>query len=209
MRKAMTLGILSIVALVLTSCAGTQMSREIVPEEPQPGMSAVVGAILIENMGMDDYYRPIKRAINVVVVGKSTVNGEEKTQGYRVYTDENGYFMLQNVPPGSYVVKGCEFTIGISTTMRVTAEWEANRKVFRITDQELNYIVRSWPPESDAKVINTDIHYFLVDRTPRIVGSQVFSAIDNQSLGLQEYTYTMKSPVDYFKEKFPDSGWFQ
>lgn len=209
MQKAFTLAILSVGLLVLMSCAGTQMSRQFVLEDPQPGMSAVVGAVLIENMGLDDYYRPIKRYINVVIVGRSTVNGEEKTQGYRIYTDENGYFMLQNVPPGSYVVKGCEFTIGISTTMRITAEWEANRRVDRISDQELNYIVRSWPTESDAKVINKDIHYYLVDRTPRLAASNVFPSLNNQSLSLNEYTYTMKSPVDYFKEKFPDSGWFQ
>jgi len=209
MRKILTLGIMSVVALVFTNCAGTQMSREFVLEEPQPGMSVVVGAVLIENMGLDDYYRPIKKYINVVVVGRTNVNGEEKTQGYRIYTDENGYFMLQNVPPGSYIVKGCEFTIGISTTMRITAEWEANRRVDRITDQELNYIVRSWPPESDSKVINKDIHYYLIDRTPRLAASNVFPALNDQSLSLQEYSYTMPSPVDYFKKKYPDSGWFK
>lgn len=195
--------------VLILSCGTTQMGREFTLEEPEPGMSAVVGAVLIENAGYDDYYRPVRGGIQVVVVGKSMEEGEEDRQGYRVFTDENGYFMLQNVPPGSYIVKGVEFTIGVGQTMRVAAEWEAGRKIFRITDRELNYIVRDWPMEQEGKVFNTRIHYFLIDRAPRVMAAQTFESINDRSLALDQYTYTMQNPVDYFQEKYPESGWFE
>ncbi|HKJ68902.1 MAG TPA: carboxypeptidase-like regulatory domain-containing protein [bacterium] len=197
------------IGIFLVSCGTTQMGRQFTLEEPEPGMSTVVGAILVENAGYDDYYRPIREGIQVVVVGKTTQDGEEQREGYRVYTDENGYFMLQNVPPGAYIVKGIEFTIGVGQTMRVAAEWEAGRKIFRMTDRELNYIVRDWPMEEDSKVINTSIHYFLIDRAPRVMAAQTFELISDRSLALDQYTYTLQNPVDYFKEKYPESAWFE
>ncbi len=201
--------IFMVIGVLIGSCGTTRMGREFTLEEPQPEMSAVVGAVIIENAGYDDYYRPIRRGIQVVVVGKSMQDGKEVREGYRVFTDENGYFMLQNVPPGAYIVKGVEFTIGVGQTMRVAAEWEAGRQIFRITDRELNYIVREWPLEQESKVINTSIHYFLIDRAPRVMAAQTFESVNDRSLALDQYTYTMQNPVDYFKEKYPDSGWFE
>lgn len=191
---------------LMMHCAGTG-GGGISMEPPEEGQSAVVGAILVENDGFENYYRPIMSDIYVLLAAKSTVDGEEQTEGYRVQTNDDGYFILQNVPPGAYVVKGIEFYVGVGQTMRVTAEWEAGRKYYRLSNEELNYFVREWPEEEDSKVIDLGINYFLLDRAPRIANFNTFNALNDQELYLDQ-SYSMPNPVQYFGENFPESEWF-
>jgi hypothetical protein len=205
MKHMLSTVFLSVLLVSLHNCVPSQ---PFTVEEPEEGKSVVVGAILVENDGYENYYQPITENIYVAIAGKSTENGKEITEGYRVQTDENGYFMLQNVLPGAYVLKGIEFYLGVGTTMKLIAEWETNRKYFHITSEELNYFVRRWPDEVDSKVINLGINYFLIDRAPRVASFSTFEALDNRSLMLED-PYTMPNPVTYFQEKYPESGWFE
>ena len=91
---------------VLFQMHGCATGSQIIMEEPQPEKSLLVGAILLENNGVEDVFESKTANIRVVVVGKSSIDGRE--EGYRVKTDENGYFMIPNVPPGAYVIKGIE-----------------------------------------------------------------------------------------------------
>ncbi len=207
MKKLTILLIVALSGTLLISCAGTG-GGGITIEEPQEGQSVVVGAVLVENNGFENYYRPIQDDIYVMIAGKSTVDGEEQTEGYRVKTNEDGYFMLQNVPPGAYVVKGIEFYVGVGQTMKVNAEWEAGRKYFRLTQEELNYFVREWPEEEDEQVINLNINYFLLDRAPRIAAFNTYQAINGEEINLDQ-SYTMPAPVEYFEKKFPEAQWFE
>lgn len=205
MKKILFGIFLSVLLISLHHCVPSQ---PFTIEEPEEGKSVVVGAVLVENNGYENYYQPIRENIYVAIAGKSTENGKEITEGYRIQTDENGYFMLQNVLPGAYILKGIEFYVGVGTTMKLIAEWETNRKYYHITDQELNYFVRRWPDEVDSKVIDLGINYFLIDRAPRVASFSTFEALDNRFLSLEE-AYTMPEPAEYFDEKYPESAWFE
>lgn len=183
-------------------------TRTFVKEEPREGQSIVVGAILIENVGIEEVYKPHTANITVVIVGKHQLNGEEKIVGYRIKTDNNGYFAIPNVPPGSFVLKGLEVDLAYNTHMLIGCRWEGNTQIFQPVENMIDYHVAVWPPPSEEKIINMHINYFQIDASRRIF-DQVFKSLQNARLNLEDETYTMPDPVKYYQEKYPDWGWFK
>ncbi len=191
---------------LFTSCAAT---GRYVLEEPQPEKSLLVGAVLIENEGVGDLYEARKSNILVKIVGKYEEEGEEVTEVYRTRTDNNGYYMVQNVPPGSYVVKGLETFLVPNEKTIVTAIWEGPTKFYHFTDREFDYAVRRWPPPADEKILDMGILHLEVGTGERgHIVHRVFNSLQNEGLALPGVRYTMPNPVDYYQERFPEWGWF-
>ncbi len=200
MKKRVLYFQLSAAFLIIISCSTT---RQFVFQEPEPGKSLLVGAVLVENDGIDDLYESKTSNITVVIVHKFTQNGKEQSQGYRIKTDKDGYFMMPNIPPGSFVLKGIEVDLGFTNRYIINSMWEGNRQIYFDDGKMIDYNVRIWPPETTEKIIDMGINYFKLDRAGRIL-SQNFKALSNNMLGLENKSYTMPSPVDYFKEKYPE-----
>lgn len=171
-------------------------------QEPEEGKCIVTGAILVENNGVDDYYKVHKSKITVIVVGKSMVNGEEAIEGYRLKTDENGYFFLPNVPQGAYVVKGLELSIGYGGVRLITSRWDGNRQIFHSAENMIDYVVRSWPEEVLECVNDMGINYFMIDPSMGIYSNQYFELRENV-LALKDITHTMLNPKIYYQDKYP------
>jgi hypothetical protein len=195
----------ALIAFNLFSCAG---GKAFVPQEPQEGKSLVVGAVLIENNGVEDVYEAKTSKITVVVVGKSEENGKEVVKGYRVKTDENGYFALQNVPKGIYIIKGFEADLGFQTHMVVTSRWDGKRQIFYPKQGMIDYTVREWPEGEPGKVFDMRIKYFLVDRAGRVADKQFKRLKDKRGI-IPNKVYNMPSPVEYYKSKYANWGWFK
>ena len=111
-------------------------------QEPEAGKCIVVGALLVENNGVDDFYDAMKSDITVILVGKSIINGEESIEGYRIKTDENGYFYLPNVPQGAYVLKGIELSLGYKGLTLITSRWDGARQIFTPAANMIDFVVR-------------------------------------------------------------------
>ncbi len=190
--------------ILQTGCAANQ---KFVQETPEAGKALVVGAVLVENDGIEDVYAAHKGNIDVVIVGKHMENGEEVIEGYRVKTDENGYYLLQNVPPGSYVVKGFEVDLAFSTRMIITSRWEGTTQIYYPIDTIIDNNVRYWPPAVSGPVIDMGIQYFRIDASKRIFDNK-FKSLKNRTLGLPDHSYTMPDPAQYFEQKYPEWGWF-
>jgi hypothetical protein len=205
MKVLKTLVLLLIITSFTFYCSPT---RSFILEEPQEGKSLVLGAVLVENVGIEEVYEAKTANITVVLVGKHQENGEEKVVGYRVKTDQNGYFALPNVPAGSYVVKGLEVDLAYNTHMLIGSRWEGNTQIYQPVDYMIDYHVAFWPPESQEKIINLQIRYFHIDASSRIF-DQVFKSLQNNRLNLKEMTHTMVNPLQYYQEKYPDWGWFK
>ncbi|HEX9971171.1 MAG TPA: hypothetical protein VGD14_03785 [bacterium] len=197
-RKQFTL-LLSAALMILISCSTTQ---KMVFQEPEAGKSLLVGAVLVENDGIDDLYESKTSNITVVIVNKFTQDGKEGSKGYRIKTDKNGYFMVPNVWPGSFVLKGIEVDLGFTERYIISSMWEGNRQIFFVGANMIDYNVRIWPPESTEKIINLGINYFKLDNAGRILYEN-FKALNHAVLGLKDKNYTMPAPIDYFKEKYP------
>ena len=127
--------------IILAGCGGS--ATQLIMQEPEDGKCVVVGAVLVENNGVDDFYDVVNSDITVVLVGKSILNGEESIEGYRLKTDENGYFFLPNVPQGAYVLKGIEISLGYKGLTLITSRWDGSRQIFLPTANMIDYVVRS------------------------------------------------------------------
>jgi len=168
----------------------------------------VAGAILVENLGLEEVYESRTAKITVVVVGRWIENGVEKVEGYRCRTDDMGYFMLQNVPRGVYVIKGIEVDLGFSIHMLLSSRWEGNTQIFEPAGNMIDYIVRVWPEKTPQRVIDLGIQYFRFDYSGRI-HDQNFPELRAARLGLKDKSYTMAAPLSYFSSKYPDWQWFK
>ncbi len=191
--------------LLLLNCAG---SKKFATEAPQPGKSLLVGAILVENDGLEDVYEAKTANITVVIVGKSEENGKEVTKGYRVKTNADGYYMIQNVPTGAYVIKGIEVDLGYESRLIISSRWQGNSQYYYTGDMMIDYNVRAWPPPTDKRVIDMQIRYFKIDAS-QVIQYQDIKSLTDAKLAVRNNTYTMADPVTYFRQKFPDWGWFQ
>jgi hypothetical protein len=191
---------ISILPFLFFSC---MVQQKLVLQEPEQGKCLLVGAVLIENDGLEDIYQAVTKNITVVI----SSNAEDAPAGYRVKTDENGYYILQNVPKGSYVVKGFEVDLGYETRLLVSSRWEGLSQIFYPTSGAIDFTVREWPEPSEGTVINMNIAHFVIDRAQRI-SNNVFKQLNNNRITLKDETYTMPDPVTYFRQKYPDWKWF-
>jgi len=191
--------LLSAALMILLGCGTTQ---KMVFQEPEAGKSLLVGAVLVENDGIDDLYESKTANITVVIVNKFIQEGKEGSKGYRIKTDKNGYFMIPNVAPGSFVLKGIEVDLGFTERFIISSMWEGNRQIFFAGANMIDYNVRIWPPERNEKIIDLGINYFKLDNAGRILFDS-FKSLNNNVLGLKDKRYTMPAPIDYFKEKYP------
>lgn len=205
MMKMRLVLLISSALYILIGCGTTQ---KMVFQEPEAGKSLLVGAVLVENDGIDDLYESKTANITVVIVSKFAQDGKESSKGYRIKTDKDGYFMIPNVQPGSFVLKGIEVDLGFSERYIISSMWEGNRQIFFTGANMIDYNVRIWPPENNEKVINLGINYFKVDNADRILYDN-FKSLNNNMLGLKDKRYTMPSPVNYYKAKYPESKWFR
>jgi hypothetical protein len=192
--------------ILLIQCAAP--GSIFIVQEPQEGKSLVVGAILFENDGVDDLYHPITEKITVVVVGKPAGSSGEDARGYRIKTDKNGYFAIQNVPPGSYIIKGIELDVGYVNRMLIGSLWEGKWHRYVPVRTMIDYTVRYWPEEVQEQVIDLGIHYFKIDNAMRIYHDR-FEALNNVKLGLKDVVHTMENPKNYFRGQYPDLKWLQ
>lgn len=177
-------------------------------EEPLPDKSLLVGAILVENTGLEEVNEAKKAGIVVIVVGKSIQDGKEVTQGYRVKTNQDGYYLIPNVPTGSYVIKGIELDLGYATHLLIGSYWDGDVQVYRPEQLMIDYTVQVWPAVLNGQIISLNIRYFRIDAALRI-GYDSFKKIENASISLPQIQHTMTNPRDYFKVQYPLSAWFK
>ena len=152
---------------------------------------------------MDDFYDVTKSDITVILVGKSIINGEESIEGYRVRTDENGYFFLPNVPQGAYVLKGYEISLGYKGLTLITSRWDGARQIFLPTANMIDYVVRSWSEEVLECVNDMGINYFMIDPSMGIYSNQYAELKDNV-LALKDIRHTVENPENYYQKKHPE-----
>ena len=192
----------------LSALIGCSTTQKMVFQEPEAGKSLTIGAVLVENDGIDDLYEAKTSNITVVIVNKYSQDGKEVSKGYRIKTDNNGYFIIPNVSPGSFVLKGIEVDLGFTERHIISSMWEGNRQFFFAGANMIDHNVRIGPAESKEKIINLGINYFKLDNAGRILYEN-FKALNNSVLGLKDKSYTIPNPVDYYKQKYPESKWFQ
>jgi len=199
--KKFVSALLIFLAIIIFSGCGTS-ATQLKMQEPEEGKCVVVGAVLFENNGVDDFFDVSKSDITVILVGKSTINGEESIEGYRLKTDENGYFFLPNVPQGAYVLKGIELSLGYRGLTLITSRWDGTRQIFLTAATMIDYVVRSWPEEVSGCVSDLGINYLMINPSMGIYSDR-FSELRDNVLALKDITHMMSNPESYYRAKYP------
>ena len=171
----------------------------------------VVGGILVENLTLTSLgrYETMESGVEIVIVGKSDADGE--VTGYEVVSDKKGYFFLENVPKGSYIIKGLRVFLEDQSTVRFMSDWDSalSPTYYQLVRPEdtINFIVEKYPKkmEMTSNILNMNIVYFGIE--PGSVAHNVFPKIDNRKLHTEK-VHNRVNPFDYYKSKFPDVDWF-
>jgi hypothetical protein len=179
----------------------------------------IVGCLIAENMGIDETFESIEEGTEVVIVGKSEGSNIEDAKGYHVKTDENGYYFLENVPKGNYVIKGARVFIANSFSINIISEWrtlETSYFVPYLQEELIRHDVKYFPASPKGRIYNWGITYFGLSKgseDPGPAGAsnhvlyQHYLSLNNQKINIGK-EYNKPDPVTYFKQKFPKSKWF-
>lgn len=171
----------------------------------------VIGGVLVENLTLDSYgrYETVESGIDVVIVGKSEKNGKEEIKGYQIVTDKSGYFCLENVPEGEYVIKGIRVMLEDQSTVRITNDWYERRSIYYKLvrpEQIIDFNVTYFPKQVvEENILNLGIWYFGLE--PGSIAHSIIPEIENQKIGTEK-VHNRPSPLDHYKSIFPESAWF-
>ncbi len=188
-------------ALILLRCgAGT---KGFDPKGIDPSRSLFAGAVLVENDGIDDLYQVRKANITAVFICKVMEAGKETIRSFRVKTDSKGYYLIPNVSPGSWILKGIEVDVGFTRRLLISSRWEGNAQIYFIDQGMIDNTVRVWPPESRGSWLGNRIYYFKVDNAGRVLYRE-YPSLNGVSLGLKNEVHTMAAPKEYYRGLYPE-----
>ena len=206
-------------AAVVVGCAATSGGLRSIPE-PEDQKSLVVGCILVENINQGFPWRNWDYGFQVVILGQ-TSRGE--IQHYRVTADSKGYFCLPNVPPGQYAVKAVILPMFGSLPVKIVNDLVSENSEFyrmRHPEEPIEYTARWFPPmKVRGRIGNLDILWLGLRRADvedivaksvgKVIAIRVEGELRNRRFYEQGFVYTRKDPLEYFKSKFPNSGWWK
>ncbi|MDZ7374031.1 MAG: hypothetical protein ONB23_08690 [candidate division KSB1 bacterium] len=199
-------------ALLLVSCAG-QTRRPLLFSEPTSDQSfIVIGNVLVESRYFEERPEVYRSNIEVAIVAQTEVGGKAKTTGYWTTTDEEGYFVLTDVPPGKYAIKGIRFTTNQGTLLTITNTLRYAGSTYVIDRQETVIFDASYfPVEARGRVVNLGYNLFTLDQMSRSTGR-----VDHVSLPrlvdrrlVTGETLNLGDVESYVMAKHPQSAWVE
>ncbi len=205
MKKYLVL--LSIIGMLQFQCGG---GKQVALTAPVGDNILVMGGILVENLTFSSLgrYETVEAGIDLVVLGKSEKDGEIK--GYQIVSDNSGYFYLENVPKGQYIVKGARAILEDQSEVRFMNDWQDNRtRFYKLVrpEQVIDFSAVYFPKqEIQGNILNVGIGYFGLE--PGSISYKTLTELKTQKLGTEK-VHNRLNPLDYYKSKFPNSAWFK
>ncbi len=198
--------LLTAVCIAFISCAATTGSS--FTEPTSENTMLVVGHIIIEDNYYSNEVGTYTANVEVAVIGKTTAG---KELGLWTKTDENGYFVLADVPMGEYALKGLRSIIGRSSAITITNRLRLSNDPYRVTNSEtpITFSAQYYPFEPTGRVTSLQHNIFILDD----MSDQTGQVNTFQQYSFKDYKMVTDSllnvgPVeDYFLEKYPDSAW--
>jgi hypothetical protein len=215
--KYSLLFILIILLIIYSGCAGTRGGLKSLPE-PASNTTMVIGAVLIENINLSYPFDNWDLPLQVVLLGKDEGG---TISHHTVYTSNEGYYCLPNVPTGSYLLKAVIFQESGTLPEIIVNDWEdANSKynLLKHPERGIEYTAEWFPQPPKSNITNHKIAWFglrsrnLEDTSDLYKGEVIYNVVNEEMqakrMWRDGYPYTIQNPLTYFKNKFPLSGWW-
>jgi hypothetical protein len=204
--------------VILLGCAATSKSLTFL-EEPQKDTCILIGNILIENINQEFAFENWGLQADLVFLRKDAL---DSIQPYKVTADRKGYYCLPNVPQGQYILKAVILPLAGEQPVILVNDWTSEiSKYYRMRHPERSFEYEAdwFPAMPQGKIINFNIIWFglrtahVSDLNQEAIGEilMVQSSKDLNGNRFYEngYPYSRLNPLTYFKNKFPESGWWK
>jgi hypothetical protein len=193
--------------ILVSGCAGMGTARfNTVLTEPVEGGMLVIGAVIVSSV---NEYKP-KLVQEIHIVGDVEQEGETVRMGFTVIPDDQGYFALENLPPGQYALKGVTYGLQDVTYALIWHDLKYPTDRWKLVDWSLipPFTGNVPPTAPNMNVINLGYNIFLTfsDSAGGEVRQYHRMKIDNESF---DTPYNFRNPYieEYFISRFPQSGW--
>jgi hypothetical protein len=216
--RAFFVSLLVMFFLLITGCASTFYGIKVL-QEPESDKTMIIGNVIIENINQEFGFDNWGLSAQVVIVGK---NKDGTIMHHKVYTDNKGYYCIPNLQQGQYVLKAIILPIIGGRHVKIVNDRNSSMSEFyrmRHPEREIEYTASWFPMAADKKIRNYHIIWMGLRRAhiEGISEKSIGEVLVAQSKeGLKEkrfyengYPYTRLDPLTYFKNKFPDSGWWK
>jgi len=167
----------------------------------------VVGRVIVEDKGYTEKLEVYKKDLRIAIYG---VEDDGDETGVWVTTDENGYFVLANVPKGEYAIKAVRLTVGAGQLLTIENRLSFGNDPYLITNREFFIFDGGYFPfEPFGRIQSLKHHIFTLDQSNR----NILMVRNTSMYSLKDYMLhngevLNAGPVEkYFINKHPDSGW--
>ncbi len=188
-------------ALFILNCAGTTTSMK----EPIEGKNLIIGSVIFENNGKNNRNDVFFDNLEVAIIGYYKENGKEKTFGKWIYTDQNGYFFIPNVPDGRYAVKAVRVNMSGQSFITVANEFRTMVDNYKLSPENIAFSGTYFDTRPVERIVNLKHNYFTI-----FINNEIrYGAYDM----IAEFTASTGEQISrplifkYFVEKYPASGW--
>lgn len=152
------------------------------------------------------------KGIEAAVLGKHlSENGNEESKVYYIETDENGYFFLENLPPGEYALKGFRISLNDGRYLTVFSDLDGAESAYLMRRREDQMIIAKgdyFPYPAFNRIVNLRHNIFFMSNT-YMVGHQTGVVIRDQSFNFNDIKYNRDTIEQYLIDHFPENGWKQ
>jgi hypothetical protein len=189
--------------VLLTSCGGGLSTRLTDPASDDAIL--IIGSSTVEVvMGMQESYTTGQE---ISIMADQEVDGEVVRKAITIWAEDDGYFCVENLPPGRYTLKGVRIignrggSFTIWNELRMPNErWMAASAGYRysFTGEYFQYSPR-------LNVYNFQHNVFALTGGGTVKYYRM-AKMENERFDLAQ-TYTRDYVEQYFIDKYPDSGW--
>jgi len=198
---------ISIVLGLLIFICGCVESYKGFTEPKSENSMLVVGCVIVEDKGYTENPQVYKENLRIAIYGLA----EDGTEiGVWARTDENGYFVIANVPKGEYAIKAIQLTVGAGQFLTIENRLGFSDDAYIITNREFFIFDGGYFPfEPVGRIQSLKHHIFTLDQSNRnilMVRNMVLYRLNDYELHTGEKLKA--EPVEkYFIKKYPKSAW--
>ena len=218
MKILSLLFVCSISSLIL-GCAGSKPSL-INLQEPATDRVLVIGNVIVENIDQGLQFETWDFPCEVIIIGKATAS--DTLSHFLITTDDQGYFALENVPSGLYGIKAVIVPLFGSQPLKLVNPLDSPASEYyrmKHPERDIEYTANYIPGKAENHVVNLNINWLGLrsaevegisgDKIGVVMKQQLNEGFENKQFWTSGVSISREEPLQYMKNKFPNSGWWK